>query len=53
MNKNAIAIAGNTQPIIGTKMEGKKEAAISSTLLVETTNLRAKFTVNWNQIPDC
>jgi hypothetical protein len=38
MNKNAIAIAGNTQPMIGTKIEGKNEAAIISTLLVEITN---------------
>jgi hypothetical protein len=52
MNKNAIVIAGNTQPIIGTKMEGKNEAAIGL-ILVEITNARAKFTANWSPIPNC
>lgn len=28
MNKNAMAIAGNTKPTVGTKIEGKNEAAI-------------------------
>jgi hypothetical protein len=28
MNKNAIAIAGNNRPTVGTRMEGRKEAAI-------------------------
>jgi hypothetical protein len=28
MNKNAIATAGKTQPIMGTKIEGRKDAAI-------------------------
>jgi hypothetical protein len=29
MNRNAIATAGNTQPTIGTKIDGKYEAAIA------------------------
>jgi hypothetical protein len=28
MKRNAIATAGKTHPMMGTKMEGKKEAAI-------------------------
>jgi hypothetical protein len=27
-NKNAIATAGNTKPTVGTRIEGRKEAAI-------------------------
>jgi hypothetical protein len=27
-NRKAIATAGNTKPTVGTRMEGKKEAAI-------------------------
>jgi hypothetical protein len=27
-NKNAIATAGNNKPTVGTRMEGRKEAAI-------------------------
>jgi hypothetical protein len=39
MNKNAIATAGKTHPMSGTKIEGKKEAAMLENLLVYTTNL--------------
>jgi hypothetical protein len=28
INKNAIAIAGNSKPTVGTRIEGRKEAAI-------------------------
>jgi hypothetical protein len=33
-NKNAIATAGNTKPTVGTRMEGRKEAAIIKIPLV-------------------
>jgi hypothetical protein len=43
MNKNAIVSAGKTQPMMGTKMDGKNEAAYEArimvfNLLVVTTN---------------
>jgi hypothetical protein len=52
MNKKAIVTAGNTQPTIGTRIEGKNEAAMS-VILVEITNARAKFTANWPLMLDC
>jgi hypothetical protein len=38
MNRNAMVTAGNTQPTMGTRIEGKKEAAIISDSPIEITN---------------
>jgi hypothetical protein len=39
MNKNAMATAGKTQPTMGTKIDGKNEAAIDFGSPLRTTNL--------------
>jgi hypothetical protein len=43
MNKNAIATAGKTHPTIGTRIDGKNEAAIFWLSLAKLTNLQSQI----------